>query len=65
VSVPARATALDVGLGAVWIAQEDGTITRVDPGTLQKSTFARIEGSVRALAVDAARGTIWVDVRRT
>jgi class 3 adenylate cyclase/streptogramin lyase len=65
VTVPARATALDVGLGAVWIAQEDGTITRVDPETLQTSTFARIEGSVRALGVDAARGSIWVDVRRT
>jgi streptogramin lyase len=65
VTVPTGATSLDVGLDAVWIAHSGGTITRVDPLTVTASTFAEVEGSIRALAVDAARKSIWVDVRRT
>jgi streptogramin lyase len=65
VTVSSGATSLDVGLDAVWIAHSDGTITRVDPLTVTASTFAEVEGSIRALAVDAARRSIWVDVRRT
>jgi hypothetical protein len=64
VTVPAGATSLDVGLGAVWISHADGAITKVHPGTMQASPFARVEGTIRALAVDAARESIWVDVRR-
>jgi class 3 adenylate cyclase len=65
VSVSARATALAVGLGAVWVAQEDGTITKVDPVTVQPSTFAQIHGSVRAIAIDVSRESLWVDARRS
>jgi streptogramin lyase len=63
VSVPTRATGLAAGLGAVWVSHADGTVTKVDPVTLRASRFARIEGSIRAIAVDAARKTIWIDVR--
>jgi class 3 adenylate cyclase len=65
VTVPAGATSLDAGLGAVWIGHTDGTITKVDPVTTTASTFAQVDGTIRALAVDAARESIWVDVRRT
>ncbi|MGH2641800.1 MAG: adenylate/guanylate cyclase domain-containing protein [Actinomycetota bacterium] len=65
VTVPAGATSLDAGLGAVWVGHADGTITKVDPVTTTASTFTQVEGTIRALAVDAARGSIWVDVRRT
>ena len=65
VSVPPGATSLAAGLGAVWIGQGDGAITKVDPLTVTASAFARIEeGSIRAIAVDEARESIWVDVRR-
>ena len=64
VTVPAGATSLDAGLGAVWIAHGDGTVTKVDPVTTTASTFARVDGTIRALAVDEARKSIWVDVRR-
>ena len=65
VTVPADATSLDAGLGSVWIGHADGTITEVDPVTTTASTFTQVDGTIRALAVDAARGSIWVDVRRT
>ena len=65
VSVPASATSLAAGLGAVWIGHGDGAITKVDPLTVRASNFARVDGSIRAIAVDAARESIWVDVRRT
>jgi class 3 adenylate cyclase len=64
VTVPASASSLAAGLGAVWIGHDDGAITKVDPLTVQASTFARVDGSIRAIAVDAARESIWVDVRR-
>ncbi len=65
VTVPAGATSLDAGLGGVWVGHADGTITRVDPVTTTASSFTQVDGTIRALAVDAARGSIWVDVRRT
>jgi len=63
VSVPAEATSLASGLGAIWVSHDDGTITRVDPITVRASSFARVDGSARTLAVDEARDTVWVDVR--
>jgi class 3 adenylate cyclase/streptogramin lyase len=65
VSVPAEATSLAAGLGAIWVSHDDGTVTRVDPITARASRFARVDGSARTLAVDEARDTVWVDVRRS
>ena len=62
-SVPPDTTSLAAGLGAIWVAHDDGTITKVDPLTVRASRFARIDGSVRSIAVDAARDSVWVDVR--
>jgi streptogramin lyase len=64
VTVAASATSLAAGLGAIWIGHGDGAITKVDPLTVRASNFARVDGSIRAIAVDAARESIWVDVRR-
>jgi class 3 adenylate cyclase/streptogramin lyase len=65
VDVPSDATALAAGLDAVWVTYEDGTITRVDPVTDRSETFATVDGSARAIAVDIVRESIWIDVRRT
>jgi class 3 adenylate cyclase/streptogramin lyase len=64
VDVPSDATALAAGLDAVWVTYEDGTVTRVDPVTDRSETFATVEGSARAIAVDVVRESIWIDVRR-
>lgn len=50
-------------VGAIWVAHADGTVTKVDPITVGATRLARIDGSARAIAVDAARDSIWVDVR--
>jgi len=60
--VPGDPTALAVGAAAVWVSHKDGTVTRVDPVTLEAMEFARVEGSARGIAVDEARESIWVDV---
>ena len=63
-AVPGDPTALAVGASAVWVSHEDGTVTRVDPVTLEAMEFARVGGSARGIAVDEARESIWVDVSR-
>jgi class 3 adenylate cyclase len=65
VDVPSDATSLAVGLDAVWVGYEDGTVVRVDPVTKRSTVFATVEGSARAIAVDVVRESIWVDVRRS
>jgi hypothetical protein len=61
-TLPADPTAIAVGAEAVWVSHEDGTVTRVDPVTLDAEEFARVDGSARGIAVDEARESIWVDV---
>jgi class 3 adenylate cyclase/glutamine cyclotransferase len=61
-AVPGDPTAVAVGAGGVWVSHEDGTVTRVDPVTLEAMEFARVDGSARGIAVDEARESIWVDV---
>jgi class 3 adenylate cyclase/outer membrane protein assembly factor BamB len=61
-TLPAEPTAIAVGAEAVWVSHEDGTVTRVDPVTLDAEEFARVEGSALGIAVDEARESIWVDV---
>jgi streptogramin lyase len=49
-----------VGAGAVWVASgRDGTVTRIDPGTLD-TTVVEIGGSLRDLAF--GEGAVWVTV---
>ena len=51
------------GFGAIWVSHPDGTISRVNPSTLEvTSGFARVPGVATAIAVDVARESIWVDV---
>ena len=65
VDVPSGATALAVGLDAIWLSYEDGAVVKVDPATGRASTFATVVGSARAIVVDVVRGSVWVDVRRS
>ena len=60
--VGAGVTDLAVGLGAAWLTHEDGTISRVDRLTREVTEFAQVEGGASAIAVDAGRHSIWVDV---
>lgn len=64
-SVPTGPSALAVGLGGVWISHADGTVTRVDPASLEVTKLADVDGSARAIAADGARKSIWVDVTRS
>jgi class 3 adenylate cyclase len=64
-TLPPDPTGLAGGAGAIWVSHEDGTVTRVEPGTLRASEFARVDGNALAVAVDGARESIWVYVGRT
>jgi DNA-binding beta-propeller fold protein YncE len=62
-SVGEGTTDVAVGFGAVWVSHEDGRISRIDPSTLEvTSAFARVGGAATAIAVDASRESLWVDV---
>jgi class 3 adenylate cyclase len=51
------------GFGAIWVSHPDGTISRVNPSTLEVTPgFARVQGAATAIAVDVARESVWVDV---
>jgi class 3 adenylate cyclase/streptogramin lyase len=56
-------TDLAVGLGAAWIPDEDGTITRIDAGTLTTTRFS-VDGPLAAIALDDEGGTLWALVAR-
>jgi streptogramin lyase len=52
-------TDLAVGFGAAWVSDGNGTLTRIDGGTLERTTLP-VDGPLAALALDADRQTIWV-----
>jgi streptogramin lyase len=54
-------TSLAVGLGSVWVGDEDGVIRRVDEDTLQVTEIP-IGAEIRGVAVDEETETLWVDV---
>jgi class 3 adenylate cyclase/streptogramin lyase len=54
-------TVLTAGLGAIWVADRDGSIRRVDEETRQVTTIP-FGAELRALAVDEETDTLWVDV---
>lgn len=56
-----EASDMAAGFGAIWVSHPDGTISRVDISTLQVAPgFAEVSGAAIAIAVDAARESIWV-----
>jgi streptogramin lyase len=54
-------TSLAVGLGFVWVGDEDGTLYRIDQTTLESKEFA-IPAEIVGVAVDEGEGTVWVHV---
>ncbi len=55
-------TSLAVGLGAIWVGDEDGIIRRIDRETRQVEELS-VEAPIRAIGVDEEENTLWVDVR--
>jgi streptogramin lyase len=53
------ATDLVVGLGSVWVGDGEGTLSRIDTGTLEETSFA-LPAEVLGVAVDEQAGTLWV-----
>jgi class 3 adenylate cyclase/streptogramin lyase len=50
-----------VGLGAVWVSDEDGDVYRIDPLTLTV-THVHVGGRLTAIAVDEGSETLWLTV---
>jgi streptogramin lyase len=55
------ATDIDVGLGAVWVSSQSGTLYRIDPTTNVVSSFD-VKAPLVQVAVDDDEGTVWVSV---
>ncbi|MGH2714081.1 MAG: ABC transporter substrate-binding protein [Thermoleophilaceae bacterium] len=54
-----RPTSIALGEGAVWVSnRDDGTVSRIDPGTDSVTDTVRVGGSPEAIA--AGEGSIWV-----
>jgi DNA-binding beta-propeller fold protein YncE len=62
VQVGETPTAIAAGFGAIWVADRDGTIRRVDEATRQVTELTRIDGEPRGLAVDRDTEIVWVNV---
>jgi len=60
VRVGDRPNGVTYGAGAVWVANTDGTVSRVDPGS-RRVTKIRVGGSPTGIAF--ARGRVWVSVQ--
>ncbi|HEX6400862.1 MAG TPA: adenylate/guanylate cyclase domain-containing protein [Actinomycetota bacterium] len=50
---------LVVGLGAVWVGDRDGTLTRIDTATLQVRSFT-LPAEILGVAVDERTEALWV-----
>jgi YVTN family beta-propeller protein len=59
VGVGTSPNGIAVGLGAVWVADADGSLYRLDPVT-NESTHASVGTPLTAVAVDEADGIVWV-----
>jgi len=59
IQVGAHPAAIAVGLGSVWVASGDGTVSRIDPNTDRVTTIA-VGGAPSGIAV--AAGRVWVSI---
>jgi tRNA A-37 threonylcarbamoyl transferase component Bud32/DNA-binding beta-propeller fold protein YncE len=51
-------SALSLGAGSVWVAFEDGTLIRLDPGTHRTLSEIHLPGGIDDVVVDRS-GTVW------
>jgi class 3 adenylate cyclase len=61
ISVGADPSGIAVGLGAVWVCDEGGTVYRIDPLTHETEKID-VGGHLTAIAVDERAGTLWITV---
>jgi class 3 adenylate cyclase len=54
-------TDMAIGLGAVWVGDRGGSLSRIDPATLE-TTEIPIGAEVRGVAIDEDDGSLWVYV---
>jgi streptogramin lyase len=52
-------------VGAVWVADRDGRLVRIDPSTLDVDGVFEISGRPGNLAVDDREGVVWVRTAAT
>jgi hypothetical protein len=52
-------TSLAVGLGFVWVGDEDGTLHRIHQTTLDVKEF-EFPAEIVGVAVDEGEGTVWL-----
>jgi len=62
VQVGENPTVIAAGLDAIWVADRNGTIRRIDQATRQITVLTKIGGEPRGLAVDTDTDTLWVNV---
>jgi YVTN family beta-propeller protein len=60
VRVGAGPSGIAVGLGSVWIASADGTVSRIDPSSSGVVATIKVGGTPSGIAVGA--GQVWVAV---
>ena len=61
IPVGADPSGIAVGLGAVWVCDEEGDVYRIDPLTKQTTTI-HVGGHLTAIAVDEHAATLWITV---
>jgi class 3 adenylate cyclase len=60
ISVGANPSGIAFGEGSVWVASQDGTVTRIDPVMGRVVATVRVGGSPQGIAI--GHGRVWVSV---
>jgi streptogramin lyase len=61
ISVGSKSSGIAVGLDAVWVSDEEGIVSRIDPLTRERTTI-HVGGHLTAIAVDENTETLWLTV---
>jgi class 3 adenylate cyclase/streptogramin lyase len=61
ISVGSKSSGIAVGLDAVWVSDEEGIVSRIDPLTRERTTI-HVGGHLTAIAVDEDTETLWLTV---
>jgi hypothetical protein len=61
ISVGSKPSGIAVGLDAVWVSDEEGIVSRIDPLTRERTTID-VGGHLTGIAVDEDTQTLWLTV---